>query len=505
LAKELRASDWLAGIVNKEIHSDQIRHILTTRQPMLAIVDDVNERATRVDAPARLLLLGRSDGDWLNGLGTSADGEAAKLFGDITRSTTMRLDPATAQPAAQYRAARTAFAATLGRDPGTAGWTEFEPPASVLGIHAAALVAVLGTTTTSGDEFCAVVEHDRRYLRQLVRDHAGLDETVLETVSTFSTLCRPASAHKAAALRPAMVDSLGLDDALVKACGTALQLAFPGRFEFNAVRPDPLGEHLVAQTLSTNPAIVIALDATCTDEQIMTVFTVLGRAMRNHPDLSEEVVRFVRVKPERLVPIAVVAATRLEEPEPFVRALAAAIRDGSLSINGVWALLHQLSTAGPSLNLLKTAAHKAFTTGFAPPLIAESTAGAHLSHLTQMSIDGTAALVNPKSGLLPAKSDDTPLVPLHLLDQLRRIWVDGNFFSDDGDNIPDDGGDKWLHAAYEDLVLGVRDEIDTDDAFQRMLELTRRAEDRPDSAVETDESSLSGPEPERESGGSKLD
>lgn len=147
--------------------------------------------------------------------------------------------------------------------------------------------------------------------------------------------------------------------------------------------------------------------------------------MERHPELSA-VIRLVRVKPERLVPIGVVAAARLEGPEPFVRALAAAIEDGSLNADATMGLLHQLSALGPALNPLKAVAHKMFATTFAIPPREQTMSGVDvpetltpltkaLDGLTNTLIEGVSAIIDPKSGRLPTNSDGSPLFPDHLL------------------------------------------------------------------------------------------
>lgn len=314
-------------------------------------------------------------------------------------------------------------------------------------MHAAALDGLLRSNgpagPPAGPPLTRLLRHDRRQLRRLVRQvgRVDLDTGVLAAIATVATLCRPASEGQARALRERLPDLLGgMADGAIDEYVTWLARIYPGPFTLNTLRPDPLGEHMVAATLTAEPSIIVRLGTACTDDQIVNALTVLGRAMHTQQELAAAVTALIRVNSSRLIMLGIDAAERLEEPEPFVRALAAAISDNQLSADSSMVLLHRLSTAGPALNPLKATAHRVFSDVVAKPMgaLTRPTNAPELvpfvtamDRLTTFVQDALQGFIDPGSGTMPKGPDGSDIVPASLLNALRQIVVNHEWFPPD--------------------------------------------------------------------------
>jgi hypothetical protein len=433
LTDALVEDGWLAGVVDSEAPAVQIARTAAIRKPLLAVVDDaelragqllalagaLTERSARLDSPSRLLLLGRASGAWIDELR-----QGSALFRDLT--TTIL---SAAQADQQFRTAQAAFGALA-----DVPIPSFPAVTSVLEIHAAALVG--------SPDLAAVLAHDAEHLR----GQAPVDPDLAATVHAVATLCRPASDAQARALLSRLPNLLGEDDPAIERCRTWLATTYPGRHPLDAARPEPLGEQLVADQLTARPAIAKAIAAACTDDQIETALTVLGRAQSRHHMLAEAVVALVGVDPERLLSPGITAAQRLAEPEPFVRALARALADATLSPQSAAALMDRLSTAGPELGPLKAVAQRLFTGAMSAPIdqyaktldIPESMAPLQqlTAKVTDLLQDFTTALIDPGSGRMPKNPDGTDMVPEPLWNLFSGI-VNRNIFPPNKDDEKD--------------------------------------------------------------------
>jgi DNA polymerase III delta prime subunit len=460
LADDLRGQGWLAGVVSGEAPAAQVRNTLAIDQPLLAIVDDAElradelvalagalaERATRIGVPGRLLLLARSDGEWLT---TLRNGTAAgTLFDSLTDESVMRLGRAAIDPRVQYDAARLAFAAALRRPPRATTAPAFPGTATVLSIHATALTDVLGGSVGE-DALTRVNSLDGLYLRTALPDAARTDlsEEAIAAVRVFATLCRPGSEAEAEAVRAKVSEALGLTPGAVAACRELLDTAFPGRYPFAPTRPDALAEPVLADTLAAQPGLVLTLATTCTEDQVLTAFTVLGRAMVHHPTLRDAVVRLARARPEHHLLLGATAATRLAEPEPFVRALAAALPESGLGARETMALMDRVARTGPSLNPLKAAVHRHFTEVVALPAGEQVFRGPHTANvpepLRKLAENGPRALadifanvIDPKVGRRLENADGSPVLGDFLMELVRGIWVNRDLFPPDDEKHP---------------------------------------------------------------------
>ncbi|HEY0639782.1 MAG TPA: toll/interleukin-1 receptor domain-containing protein [Pseudonocardiaceae bacterium] len=334
LCAELRADGWLTGIVAGDAPAEQIRRTADLDRPLLAVVDDAELRAEQLvaiaaamcdraaarRAPARLLLVGQAAGAWPERLVADADERVRRLIERMDARAVVQLRPV-GDRAGAHRAALAAFAAELDRPVPHAS-----PPAgaSLLEIHAVALDQVLGGPGT-GDVLDRVLAHDRRRLRDLERRTGArhLPIEPLAVIGAVATLCAANSGDRSAAVRGRLPELLpGIEVEPYLKWYAAL---YPGRHEPSAVGPAHYGERLVVRALAGTPDLPAALARCCTDDQLRDVLTVLGRAVPRHPELAPLVTGLLMEDLPRLLLPGIDAADRLEEPTPFVRAVAAAL------------------------------------------------------------------------------------------------------------------------------------------------------------------------------------
>ncbi len=431
LCRRMAADGWLAGLLAGQAPAAQIRRTSAIDRPLLAVVDDAELRSEQLlalaeavsarsavhDAPTRLLMLGRSDGSWLRELREHRDERVAALFRPAGRAGTVTLQPA--PPGLSFATAVDAFAEVLGTEaiPATA------PTGTVLEVHAHALNAALGQT---GPDPLAVLHR---------HDMARTDASVLGIIGTLATLCIPASAEQAEALVVRLPDFLGQDPATVRTHVESWSRLHPGPYPLNAVRPDALGEHLVAATLADHPALVTTMAVVFPEEWLATALTVLGRALPRHPRLLEPITALFHAAPRKLEPLVSVVLTRLDDPEPFARAIASEMGKLDWSLQDVMSLLRNVSTGDEAHDPLRGAAMEALLKAWSgvtdqlqahhgqAPQPPPEPLGRLVDNLKNLMKDFVVGVVDPKSGRTPTGPDGRPLLPPQALGMLRDMYI----------------------------------------------------------------------------------
>ena len=428
-----------------ELRSDQLVGLATA----------MSERSAVRNAPARLLLLGRSDGDWLSDLRNHRDERVAGLFRPVGRAATMTLRTDSFDAHEHFRAAGTAFADKLGvpvvtgllPNPGTYD--------RLLDVHALALdttMAQAGLDTTAvrddGHPLARLLQHDHQHWRRRVRADGTphRDAMTMAVIGTLATLCVPSSTDQAHALLTRLSDFLAEEPAVVMRYVQWWGKLSPGTFPINPMRPESLGEHLVADTLTRRPAVVVSLATAFPDEWLTTALTVLGRALPHHPELREPVTNMVRVDPGRIGLLAVEVTERLEEPEPFARAVATEMGDTEWGIDGIFTLMDRLQKPGSAHNPMRGAAYDGFVETFSklfakvqadygdPDMNYASTLvplQKVVDNLTKLIRDGVVGFLDPDSGRFPQGSDGKPIVPEELMEMMRKLTIEGKWFGID--------------------------------------------------------------------------
>jgi hypothetical protein len=448
LCDRLSAADWLAGMVSGDAPAAQIQHTARLDQPLLVVVDDVetrydqlvaladavSERAAARQAPARLLLIGRFGNDWLTELRSHGDRRIADLFDTISSRSTFELDAACVDAVQHFAMARRAFAKHLDLDtPTDPQPRQIGSAGSVLSVHAAALDATLGTRATNTpmhyNPLQRVAYRDRRHWRLRVRSEgaAHLRTADMAIVSTVVTLCRPSSNEQAAALRTRLERFVPHK---VDAYINWHQRLYPGRYEISPVEPSPYGNLLIATTLAATPSIVQTLARVGTEDQISNALTVLGCALPEHQQLHHAITALLRVDPDRLLLLGTQLTDRLENPEPFVRALATVVETTPLNQMTVLRLMDRTAAAPRHhLDPLRAALLPVFPAGFTeilktlqPPTPPNMEP---LQRITDKLTDTIMALgqslLDPKAKPGPTAPDGRPIIPQQLFDMYRTF------------------------------------------------------------------------------------
>jgi hypothetical protein len=477
LCDEFVKRGWLAGMVRNRVSALRIVDTREVGRPILAVVDEAETRTEQLtalartlgkqsvskQAPVRLLLIARSGGEWLTGLRTSRDGDVAGMFRTITRPTVSLTAP-TDGPV-HLKAAREAFAEPLKSQ------LKFELKSAVSGespspsidfydswldIHAAALGSLLTAevprVTATVHPLDRLLYADRKHWRRLARREGQehLRTLTFSVVGTLATVCRPSSDEEAEALVNRLSRFLGMDGALLHSYAQWLHRLYPGPNLLSPVRPDALGEHLIAATFAAEPSVAAAIVAVSTDAQLTNALTVLGNAVTRHPQLSQDITNLAELAPRRVVGTGIDVADRLERADVFSRALADAIDDNVLGFDDAFALFDRVAKAGPNVAPLKAAlvhygtalgraATGAFhdrTGGETPPELQPLQRVA--DSLTDTVADLLTALIDPGSKRAPITPDGRPIVPPFLLDVLRKLTVTNEWFPRQGDDLEDD-------------------------------------------------------------------
>jgi len=324
-------SGWRAGFVKEDVEADVLGRVTAATSPLLLVVDYAEGRshqlATLVTAvldrpsPVRVLLLARSSGQWQRSLQSHRTSRIADLFTGIPT------DPITGIEADReqlFDAAARAFADRLDIDldtpvapPDDLDRTRFD---RVLDVHAAALASVLdirspGPLSDRDDPVRRVLHHEERHWLRTAADHGLPRRTeVLRVVVAAATLV---GADRPATARVVLGALRGLENDAAVADGLRwLTELYPGPAALNPLRPDRLGEDLVAAVLAEDdyPDLAKELSAGLDEGQLTRAVTVLARSLPRHPHVRAAVVDLLSTESANRIPIGMVVATRVDSP-----------------------------------------------------------------------------------------------------------------------------------------------------------------------------------------------
>lgn len=358
LCAELAKAGWAAGFLAEDAPAVDLPHAGRLDRPLLLVVDGVGFHLDRLaalatatadsTAPVRILLLGRGEGGWLSALREHPDRLVAELFEPVTPPSRINLEASTADGTDQFARAGRAFARVLDRlEP--AG-RQFDHTTSLLDIHAAALADVLRPGGGDSEPVRSVVAADRRVFRTVARAHgrAHLATAHLSTVAAVATMCRPASGEQVTVLLGQLPALLGAEGHRADEYAAAFTDLYPGRFWLDAVRPAPVGDHIVAATLASRQNLVTALAAVGDDDQLRNVLAVLGRCVLRHPEAGQAIVDLVRVAPDRIGLLGADAVVRIDEPDALAGWLATALCHHGGSMGGLLTIMERLRHQMPA-------------------------------------------------------------------------------------------------------------------------------------------------------------
>jgi hypothetical protein len=262
-----------------------------TRQPLLlALLKAL--LAARPKALVRVLLLARDGGEWWNLLPAKDPACEALLDGYASSGpfALPHLHHSEADREQAYRLALHTFAEVLAVSPPDSqpdlSEAHFAHP---LYIQMAALMALRGERPRSAEALPrALVNHERRYWHKAIsakEEASGDDESHAALLMTLATLSNGIVTERAI---ESVWQEAGADRTLLKPIFRTLAPLYPGRQGLQGLRPDLLGEALVAQTLlSSRGADLINAVLSRGDGSLRhSSLTVLARVLRNRPEIA---------------------------------------------------------------------------------------------------------------------------------------------------------------------------------------------------------------------------
>ncbi|XVV00177.1 tetratricopeptide repeat protein [Actinosynnema sp. CA-248983] len=318
-----------AGVVREAVPADAVQRIVDVTSPLLLVVDYAETRSALVarlteqvllrSAPTRVVLLARSAGRWLRDLQRHQDIRVATRFDGVVEEQVPPL--AVGERHEWFERAETSFRAALLRHHDAAAETPADLDGDrydrMLDVHAAALASVLDRTVADmpvrADPLRRVLDHEERYWSAAAVRH-GLrpDPTRLGEVVAAATLVGADDRRAARAVLEAVstVDRGSVPDYLAW-----LGELYPGQSALNPLRPDRLGEDLVATTLSpeNHPDLAAEVASVIEDAQLTRALTVLARAAGRHPHVRDAMMDLLAPDPAARVGVGMAVAVRTDD------------------------------------------------------------------------------------------------------------------------------------------------------------------------------------------------
>ncbi|MDV9177163.1 tetratricopeptide repeat protein, partial [Streptomyces sp. W16] len=198
----------------------------------------------------------------------------------------------------------------------------------LLDVHASALAALLDGAVADDvpgavadaaparrDPLLRVLDHERRHWATTAVPHdlpapGSLRHDQVVSAATLFTARSTAEARTLCAALPTF-DGEGHD--AVERHLRWLDALYPGPDTLNPLRPDRLGEDLVASTLLDQPEFVEWVAPVVGEAQVTRALTVLGRAAPRHPHVGKAMTALLAADPAARLPLAIAVATQLQD------------------------------------------------------------------------------------------------------------------------------------------------------------------------------------------------
>ncbi|MGH3938623.1 MAG: tetratricopeptide repeat protein [Pseudonocardiaceae bacterium] len=335
LIEYARADGWQAGFVHRKADPDVIIRAATVRAPLLLVVDYAEGRSAQLEtlipvlldrpaewAPARVLLLARSPGQWQRALEGHRDHRIAALFTGVVPERVAEV-PAGASRRDRFNEAEKAFRQRLASDvtASVAPPDDFDDDRydRMLDVHAAALAAVLDELSTDpmprrADPLRRVLDHEERYWRSSASNHGLPDRP--ERLRRLVAAATLVGADSPTAAR-SVLRALDLFDGpgVVADYRAWLAQMYPGPAALNPLRPDRLGEDLITATLSSDyPELTKDLAGVIDENQLVRALTVLARAARRHPVVRGAMIDLLSADTAGRIAVGMTVATQVDDP-----------------------------------------------------------------------------------------------------------------------------------------------------------------------------------------------
>lgn len=312
LCQRLQMQGWQTGFLRSECDANKAaalgRLIWDAQQNFCIVLDYAETRqpvllellktvlAYRQPAQAhvqvRVLLLARDSGDWWAMLPNKKAACESLLEGKASSGPFVMppLHDSEASRHGAYQLALHTFAERLSIIPPENQPSLIEPHFALpLYIQMAALLALRGERPKSAESLArALVSHERRYWRKAVTALGGVGterEQQAALLMTLSTLCNGIASDRD--IEP-LWRSIDLEKGRLKSLFRTLTPLYPDRQGLLGLRPDLLGEALVAQTLLSSHGANLLNAVLSNNNAPMrhASLTVLARLLRYRPDLA---------------------------------------------------------------------------------------------------------------------------------------------------------------------------------------------------------------------------
>lgn len=350
LCQQRNSAGWHAGLLDSSLSLKDInvgwQVLKALNQPLLIVIDYAETRQhdlivllkavlqNPLAHPVRVLLLARDGGEWWDNL-PAKDKTCEPLLSSYATSGPYHipfLHTEIQDRQRAYQAAMQAFAQALnGVVPDVMPDLSAEHFGRPLYLQMAALLALRGERPNSAQGLTrALLNHERRYWHGLLHESSIPEpERYAEQLLAIATLAGGFATAKDARSYWDQVDKEVLSPAQFNQLFDTLKPLYPSKQGLQAVRPDLLGEALVAKILQKPVAMQIlqaVLGKDATSSVRLHALTVLARLSNHYPELNEilseafvqnfssfwqEFLRVAKETPSDLPLLAEVAFTRL--------------------------------------------------------------------------------------------------------------------------------------------------------------------------------------------------
>ncbi len=331
LVDDMCGRGWQAGFLNRRMDDARLlpgvfEELLRGERPLLIVIDYAETRrecvrrlletAARHSRPKlRVLFLARAAGDWWEAT-KRGSGDIREFMLGARDLALAPIEDSTDTRIAMFEAACQAFARRLGigSPPPTAPDLTSMDFGKPLYLHMASLAAVRGQAVTEAGELLTWILRRERDAWDANLGELDLSDAFAQAVA-LATLWRGAQ-HRSDLLNIAKAAPVTADAADThRKIARLLARLYPETPGLGVLRPDILGEELVAEELAKDPDLLrAALASDVPDERIRHAFTVLGRLAGRREDTAHHLDAALDLDPVRLAPHALEVAKELGDP-----------------------------------------------------------------------------------------------------------------------------------------------------------------------------------------------
>jgi hypothetical protein len=324
LCAELRGTGHPAVMLPVSATPAALARLSATTMPFLVVIDEAETRPDVVAAavrsvagastPARVLLLARSRGDWLERLRDDPDDRIALV---LDQTAAVRLAPLLSVPG-DFATACAAVGARLGISAAPPP-ADLPSPVTLLELQAVAIARLQPDDEAGRTPWPRIAGLERSRWSSAAASF-GLsrlrNESLLE-ITAAATAFGAATEPEAEALIGALRAFRGAPVVEVDAGQALARTMLPGPLPINPVQPQPLADEVIAHLLRSGYRLSGLLSAV-TDDQARTAIIALGRCLTAHPDVADAVGTLLGDSPARLLPLAMTALPGVPEPGGLV-------------------------------------------------------------------------------------------------------------------------------------------------------------------------------------------